>query len=56
MGIHPTSAIAAVGGGLLMGILHVVTGADHIAAVATLSCGNQPTRAFWLGCARWRRD
>ena len=52
MGIHPTSVVTAVGGGLAMGTLHVVTGADHISAVASLSVGNTSHRAFWLG-ARW---
>ena len=35
-----------------MGALHVVTGADHISAVASLACGNSRWRAFWLG-VRW---
>ena len=35
-----------------MGTLHVVTGADHISAVASLAVGNSPSRAFALG-ARW---
>lgn len=51
-GIHPTSVAAAVAGGVAMGTLHVVTGADHISAVASLAVGNSPSRAFALG-ARW---
>lgn len=50
--LHPTSVPAAVADGLAMGALHVMTGADHLSAVATLACGNSRTRAFWLG-ARW---
>ena len=50
--LHPASLPAAVGGGLAMGALHVVTGADHISAVASLACGNSRWRAFWLG-VRW---
>lgn len=51
-GLHPTSVSAAVAGGVAMGTLHVVTGADHISAVASLAVGNSPSRAFALG-ARW---
>ena len=51
-GTHPTSVAAAAAGGVAMGTLHVVTGADHISAVASLSVGNSPSRAFALG-ARW---
>ena len=50
--LHPRSVFAAVAGGLAMGTMHVVTGADHLSAVATLSCGNSRMDAFWLG-ARW---
>ena len=35
-----------------MGAIHVITGADHLSAVASLACGNTRTRAFWLG-VRW---
>lgn len=34
-----------------MGLVHVLTGPDHLSAVATLACGNS-YEAFWLGC-RW---
>jgi hypothetical protein len=50
--LHPHSVGGALAGGLLMGAIHVITGADHISAVASLACGNTRTRAFWLG-VRW---
>jgi hypothetical protein len=52
MGINPSSVWAAVGAGIGMGTLHVVTGADHVSAVASLAVGNTSATAFWLG-ARW---
>lgn len=51
-GTYPTSVAAVAAEGVAMGTLHVVTGADHISAVASLSVGNSPSRAFALG-ARW---
>lgn len=50
--LQPRTLVAAIAGGVAMGALHVVTGADHLSAVATLACGNSRTRAFWLG-VRW---
>ena len=50
--LHPHSVGGALAGGLLMGAIHVITGADHLSAVASLACGNTRTRAFWLG-VRW---
>ena len=50
--MHPTTVLAAVVGGVAMGALHVMTGADHLSAVATLACGNSRVKAFWLG-AKW---
>jgi hypothetical protein len=41
-----------VGTGLLFGLLHVVTGPDHLSALATLSAGESPCAAFALGI-RW---
>ena len=51
-GISPDTWTAAFAGGLLMGVIHVVTGADHLSAVATLSCGNDRYAATVLG-VRW---
>lgn len=50
--ISPDTWTAAFAGGLLMGVIHVVTGADHLSAVATLSCGNDRYAATVLG-VRW---
>jgi hypothetical protein len=50
--MHPSSVPAAMVGGLAMGVLHVLSGADHISAVATLACGKNKTKAFYLG-VRW---
>jgi len=37
--MNVTNIPAAVGLGLAAGVIHVMTGADHISAVATLACG-----------------
>ncbi|CAM9616332.1 unnamed protein product [Phaeothamnion confervicola] len=37
--------------GLLLGVVHVLTGLDHLGAIATLAAANS-WRAFWLGI-RW---
>jgi len=37
--------------GLIMGFVHILSGVDHLSALATLSCGNS-FKAFWLG-VRW---
>ena len=50
--MSPDTWTAAFAGGLLMGVIHVVTGADHLSAVATLSCGNDGYAATVLG-VRW---
>ena len=50
--MSPDTWTAAFAGGLLMGVIHVVTGADHLSAVATLSCGNDRYAATVLG-VRW---
>jgi hypothetical protein len=52
--LHPVrgrspSTLVAVGGGL--GLIHVLTGPDHVSAIVTLSVG-ESYRAFWLG-VRW---
>jgi len=52
--LHPVrgrspSTLVAVGGGL--GLVHVLTGPDHVSAIVTLSVG-ESYRAFWLG-VRW---
>lgn len=39
------------GTGLSMGVLHVITGVDHLAALASISVGRS-FRSFWLG-VRW---
>ena len=41
-----------IGFGLLFGIVHVLTGPDHLTAVATLSVGKTPKHAATLGF-RW---
>ena len=51
----PDTWTAAFAGGLLMGVIHVVTGADHLSAVATLSCGNDRCTATVLGSAMGRQ-
>ena len=38
--------------GLLLGVLHVISGPDHMSAMATLSVGTSALGAFWLG-VRW---
>jgi len=38
--------------GLAMGVVHVLTGADHLSAIATLSVNVGDFRAFWYG-VRW---
>ena len=40
-----------VGKGLFLGVVHVLSGPDHISAIATLSVGSS-WGAFWLG-VRW---
>lgn len=40
-----------IGTGLLMGLVHVLSGPDHLSALATLSVGNS-WKAFYLGI-RW---
>ena len=47
--MSPDTWTAAFAGGLLMGVIHVVTGADHLSAVATLSCGNDRYAATVAG-------
>ena len=51
-GLKPDTWIAALAGGLVMGVIHVVTGADHLSAVAMLSSGNDRWTAWNLGI-RW---
>lgn len=46
-----SSPASACLGGIGMGLVHVLTGPDHLSAVATLACGNS-FEAFWLGL-RW---
>eukprot|EP00300_Choanocystis_sp_HF-7_P010329 c16892_g1_i1.p1 GENE.c16892_g1_i1~~c16892_g1_i1.p1 ORF type:complete len:297 (-),score=48.03 c16892_g1_i1:88-978(-) len=46
-----TSALGLLGLGLTMGVVHVLSGADHICVLATLSV-NGSFKAFWLG-VRW---
>ena len=38
-----------LGLGLLMGLVHVLTGPDHLSALATLSVGREPKAAALLG-------
>ena len=42
---------AIIGTGFLMGVVHVLSGPDHLSALATLAVGNS-FKAFWLGI-RW---
>ena len=42
---------SVVGIGASLGVVHVLTGPDHMAAIATLACGGK-LRSFYLG-ARW---
>ena len=38
-----------IGFGVMMGFLHVLTGLDHMSAIAQLSCGSR-LQGFFLGC------
>ena len=40
-----------IGFGIMMGLVHVLTGLDHMSAIAQLSCGSR-LQGFFLGC-RW---
>ena len=42
---------AIIGTGFVMGVVHVLSGPDHLSALATLAVGNS-CKAFWLG-VRW---
>lgn len=46
------SVVSILGKGVAMGILHVLTGPDHLCALATLSANVGNCKAFGLG-ARW---
>ncbi|OQS04727.1 hypothetical protein THRCLA_03054 [Thraustotheca clavata] len=50
-GLGNASAGTLVGTGILFGIIHVLTGPDHLSALATLSAGSS-WRSFALG-VRW---
>lgn len=41
-----------IGTGVVMGIVHVLTGPDHLSAIATLSANVGNFRSFWYG-VRW---
>lgn len=47
-----SSAITLVGSGVVMGIVHVLTGPDHLSALATLSSNVGNLDSFWYG-VRW---
>lgn len=47
-----SSALTLVGSGVVMGIVHVLTGPDHLSALATLSSNVGKLDAFWYG-VRW---
>src|SRR5262245_19312908 len=51
MDLAPTALVLIIGSGLLAGSVHVVTGADHLAALLPLSVHRGP-RAWRLG-ATW---
>ena len=55
-GLPPPAAAPAYvvlcGLGAAMGAVHVLTGPDHLSALAALSAGSPATGAFWIGC-RW---
>ncbi|GAX21013.1 hypothetical protein FisN_1Lh317 [Fistulifera solaris] len=44
--------LALIGTGVALGIVHVLTGPDHLSALATLSANNDSHTAFFLG-VRW---
>jgi hypothetical protein len=47
----PSTLLLILGSGLLAGAVHVVTGADHLAALLPLSIGRR--RGAWILGARW---
>ena len=40
-----------IGLGATLGVMHVLSGPDHMSAIAQLSCGKR-LKGFWLG-AKW---
>lgn len=49
--MHLDTAFTLIGTGILMGFVHVLSGPDHLSALATLSVGTS-WKSFWLGI-RW---
>ncbi|GKY97360.1 hypothetical protein MPSEU_000694400 [Mayamaea pseudoterrestris] len=47
-----TQTGSLAGTGMVLGMLHVLTGPDHMSALATLSSNAPPLQAVWLG-VRW---
>lgn len=47
-----TNCATLVGTGVALGIVHVLTGPDHLSALATLSAVSDPVSSFFLG-VRW---
>ena len=43
--------LGLVGVGASLGVVHVLTGADHVAALTQISCGSR-LKGVWLG-VRW---
>mmetsp|Transcript_12630 Transcript_12630/g.18963 ORF Transcript_12630/g.18963 Transcript_12630/m.18963 type:complete len:342 (+) Transcript_12630:169-1194(+) len=48
----PFSVLKLIGTGITMGVIHVLTGPDHLSALATLSANVGNFKAFYLG-AQW---
>jgi hypothetical protein len=49
--INNMGVAGLIGLGATLGVVHVLTGADHMSALAQLSCGAR-LKGFWLG-VRW---
>ena len=49
--INNMGVAGLIGLGATLGVVHVLTGADHMSALAQLSCGAR-LKGFWLGM-RW---
>ena len=49
--VNNMGMVGLIGLGAMLGIMHVLTGPDHMSAIAQISCGKR-WKGFWLG-AKW---